>query len=183
MGRLKQLLPWHGSTVIAATFDALSPVCGAGMVVVLGASAGEVAAALGDREFDSVESDPDAEQLVSARLGLSRALERPATAHVLLHPADHPFVSVSVLHALLACEGAADQVVIPTHEGRGGHPILLPRAVAADIFAWTAPPTGGLRAYWETHPNRVARIEVPGSASILHDLDTPEDYRAARFEI
>jgi CTP:molybdopterin cytidylyltransferase MocA len=179
MGEPKQLLPWDGSTVVAAAFDALAGHCGAGMVVVLGQDADRVARALAEREFHRVMSDPDAEQLDSARLGLRRAGGIPEARRVLLHPADHPVIPGAVLTAMLRRAAESSRVLIPTWRGRGGHPVLIPAEVAAGIVSWK--PTGaGLRAYWDLHPDAVQRLEFDDAPQIVMDLDSPEDYDAAR---
>jgi molybdenum cofactor cytidylyltransferase len=180
MGRLKQLLPWGETTIVAAAFDALAGHCGAGMVLVAGDDADAVADALEGRAFRLVAADSDAEQIESAREGLRCALELPGTEHVFLHPADHPVVPAPVLDALLARADAATAFV-PTCGGRGGHPVLIPADIAASIVSLQPGTTGGgLRAYWETHPQNVQRIEFPDAPGLIMDLDSPEDYEAAR---
>jgi CTP:molybdopterin cytidylyltransferase MocA len=179
MGRLKQLLPWGDSSVVAAAFDALARVCGAGVVVVLGDDADRVTDALGKRAFHSVESDSDAEQIHSARLGLRRAVGMPGVARVLLHPADHPVIPPLVVDELLR-RATGERALIPTCRGRGGHPVLIPSAIVEAIVSWEAGPgTGGLRGYWESHPGQVQRVEFPDASELVMDLDTPEDYTAA----
>jgi len=146
------------------------------MVVVVGAEGDRVVAALGDRRFERVESDPDAEQVESARLGLQRALELTGVTSILLHPADHPAVGAGVIDTLLRAASEHDGVIIPTHGGRGGHPVLVPATVARDIT--TARVSDGLRGYWRSRPEIVRRIEFPEAPELTVDLDTPEDYDA-----
>jgi molybdenum cofactor cytidylyltransferase len=181
MGRLKQLLPWGNSTVVAAAFDALAPHCGAGMVVVLGEEAERIMGALAGRTFQSVEGDSDAEQIDSARRGLGCAVGIPGGQRVLLHPADQPIIPPSVVEALLrrACESR--RVLIPTHRGRGGHPVLIPTGIVKAIISSEPDLTArGLRAYWESHPDQVERIEFPDASDLIMDLDSPDDYAAAQ---
>jgi molybdenum cofactor cytidylyltransferase len=180
MGRLKQLLPWGETTIVAAAFDALAGHCDAGMVLVAGEDADAVGGALSGRTFQLVRGDSDAEQIESARQGLRCALELPRVERVFLHPADHPVIPASVLDALLA-RAEAGTALIPTCRGRGGHPVLIPAGIAASIVSWTpGKGGGGLRAYWETHPHLVRRVEFPEAPGLIMDLDSPEDYEAAR---
>jgi molybdenum cofactor cytidylyltransferase len=179
MGCLKQLLPFNDSTVVAASFDALAGHCGAGLVVVLGDHRDEVAQALAGREYTRVEGDSDAQQFDSARRGLGKALELGGVQRVLLHPADHPQVPRSVLDELLGRAADSDRVLLPTYRHRGGHPVLIPVATAADIVSRPAT-EGGLRAYWTGQPDKVERIEFPDAPELVLDLDTPDDYNAAR---
>lgn len=188
MGRLKQLLPWGDSTVVAAAFDALKPHCGAGMVVVVGEEADRITSALGDRVFRAAGSDSDAEQLHSVRLGLQCATKIPGVQRVLLHPADHPFIPHLVVETLLHRATRRDRVLIPSHNGRGGHPVLIPTNVMNSIVSWKPSESGaaageqpgGLRGYWKTHPEAVERIEFSDAPELVLDLDTPDDYAAAQ---
>lgn len=81
-------------------------------------------------------------------------------------PLDHPLV----LQAMLDSR-QNDRAVVPTHEGRGGHPVLLPARARAMILE-SAPPT--------TLRDIVSRIGsirvVVDSPSILLDLDKPADF-------
>ena len=179
MGRLKQLLSWGDTTVVAAAFDALAGHCGAGMVLVAGDDADVVADALEGRAFRLVAADSDAEQIESAREGLRSALEMRRTERVFLHPADHPVIPAPVLDVLLG-RADAQTALIPTHRGRGGHPVLMPAGLAASIVSWRpGAAAGGLRAYWESNPHLVKRVEFPDAPGLVMDLDTPGDYEGA----
>ncbi|MEE8458748.1 MAG: nucleotidyltransferase family protein [Phycisphaerales bacterium] len=181
MGRLKQLLAWGDSTVVAAAFDGLVPYCGAGMVVVVGDDADQVLKALGDRPMHRVHGDSDAEQIHSALLGLRHAVGLPGVRHVLLHPADHPVVPSPVVERMLSRVQASDRAMIPTYGGRGGHPVLIPASVVEAIACCDAGETaGGLRGYWESHPEEVQRVEFPDAGELIMDLDTPDDYASMR---
>jgi molybdenum cofactor cytidylyltransferase len=177
MGRPKQLLPWPpggGTTVVASAFDAIAPACDT-MIVVVGHEGDAVRAALASRPFASVTADPDAPMFESIRRGLAEAARVDPTARVLLHPADHPEVRPGTLDRLRA-EALLHpaQAVCPEHGGRGGHPVLVPPAVAATIVG--ADGDGGLRRIWIDHPGCCRRIVVddPG---VVRDLDTPADYQ------
>ena len=179
MGGLKQVLPWGDSTVVAAAFDGLSPYCGAGVVVVVGVDADRVIEALEPRALLEVRGDSGMEQIHSARLGLSRAVELPGVRYALLHPADHPEIPPSVVEAMLDRVRECDRALIPTCGGRGGHPVLIPVSIVEAIVSCGAGEiTGGLRGYWEAHPDQVQRVEFPAAAGLVMDLDTPGDYAA-----
>jgi len=177
MGRLKQVLPWGDSTVVAAAFDGLAPYCGAGMVVVVGDD--RVVEALQPRPSLKVLGNSDTEQIHSARLGLRAAVTLPGVRQVLLHPADHPVIPSSVVEAMWGRVQERDRAMIPTYGGRGGHPVLIPASVVEAIISCDESETaGGLRGYWERHPDQVQRIEFPDAAGLVMDLDSPDDYAA-----
>jgi molybdenum cofactor cytidylyltransferase len=166
MGQTKQLLPWGDGTVIEASFDALAPFCDS-MVVVLGADKEKIIEALSPRIFSVVESDPDAEQLASIKLGL-----KETSGDVLLHLADHPVIPPEVIPILL--KEVSGCAVLPTSGGKGGHPVFIPRKLVELIVGFQG--SGGLRHFWEEHHELVLRLPIENAKGMLIDLDTPEDY-------
>ena len=105
-------------------------------------------------------------------MGRTGSLQRGLTAargDVLVLPVDHPLVRADTI-AMLAARREA--WVVPTHRGRGGHPIKLgAMGIAA---AMSAPAQTPLREIPRMVGLEVTRIEVddPG---ILANLDTPAD--------
>ena len=180
MGRPKLLLPWPAPdgprAVIAAAFDAIACVCRAMVVVVPAGDDALVAAlvvALGERRFRQVTPDGD-EMIDSVRAGLStsRAIDRDADA--LMQPADHPEVGPGTLAAVLAGRSERNDIaVMPQHDGRGGHPVLIPSQLFGEILSYEGP--GGVRQFWRDHPDRCRRLSVDDPAAV-HDLDTPDQY-------
>ncbi len=175
MGRTKPLVPWTSprgtQPLVVAAYDAVEPVC-EDMVVVLGHDAAAVAAALVGRPFHPVHADPDAPMFESVRAGLTAAAQIDPQATVLLQPGDHPEVAEATLHALIAAArrhpGCA---LIPEYEGRGGHPVVIPPAVARHVVQAECP--AGLRQFWIDHPGLCVRLAVD-DASVVRDVDTPD---------
>lgn len=176
MGGRKQLVPWQTPSgevpLIAAAYDAIHPICRE-IVVVLGAEADLVAAALGVREFRRVDSSPDLPMFESIRAGLVAARALDATAAVVLQPADHPEVGNSTLYTLAHWSLQRPlQAVIPLFESRGGHPVLIPPPVISLILATDCP--AGLAQFWREHPELCVRVPVNDS-TVVCDIDTPDD--------
>jgi molybdenum cofactor cytidylyltransferase len=174
MGGTKQLLPWppDGSTpLVAAAFDAIVGVC-TRMIVVVGHEADAVRSALAPRSFVDVQSDPDADMIESVRAGLRAAADD--TVPVLLHPGDHPEVAPATLETILAAHRREPEcVIMPEHEGRGGHPVLIPFVHIPAILTDDGP--GGLREHWRRHPDLCRRVPVD-DAGVIHAVNRPEDY-------
>ena len=87
---------------------------------------------------------------------------------------DHPLVEESTVALLVERFRQTRQpIVIPTFEGRRGHPVLFGRTVFAELFS--APLQEGARFVVRGRPELVDTVEVddPG---ILADIDTPEQY-------
>lgn len=120
---------------------------------------------------------PERGQTSSAQVGLA-AVPADALA-VALWPVDHALVEVEDMTALLAEARAHPEctIVLPSHQGRAGHPALLRRRLFPAILA-LAPETP-LRDYLKTERQRTAFVIRPSDA-VLVDLDTPADLAAAR---
>jgi CTP:molybdopterin cytidylyltransferase MocA len=181
MGGTKQLAIWATADgpkpLIAAAYDAIQPICDE-IIVVLGHEADAVAAALADRPFYRVESDPDAPMFESIRAGLLAAQSIDAAATVVLHPGDHPEVSPSTLRTLTDWSLQRPvQAIIPQIGDRGGHPALIPPQIALLLLDADCP--SGLGEFWLAHLDLCFRLPL-SDPSALHDINTPADLHTGR---
>lgn len=175
MGRTKQLLPWQtpagNKPLIAAAYDAIRGVC-CEMIVVVGHEAELVVAALADRRFQLVTSDPDAEMFESIRAGLAAAQAIDADSTILLQPGDHPEVAPATLTTLAAAHRERhDCAIMPEFRGSGGHPVFIPPTIALRLISEECP--DGLAQFWRSNPHICQRIQVTDS-SVVRDVDTPD---------
>jgi molybdenum cofactor cytidylyltransferase len=108
----------------------------------------------------------------SVKAGIARV----RAPHFFLLPGDHPLVGPEVYRRLLAASG---EIVIPTFQGRKGHPVRVHSALIPEILGY--PADGTLRDYIRSKGFATMEVEEEG---ILLDVDTPEDYQAlrARYE-
>lgn len=89
-----------------------------------------------------------------------------------LTPGDIPLIRPEVLRAMLAAHG---RVRVPVMGNRGGHPVLMDRAVRDAVLA--EPASSTLRDVL----NRFERTRVPVQGDgILLDIDTPSDYNEVK---
>jgi molybdenum cofactor cytidylyltransferase len=174
MGRPKLSLSLGGRTVIEQVIATLR---GAGIdrvLVVVGPHAAELAPlaeGAGASVLRLANETPDMRATVEAGLTWAEANWRPrATDSFLLVPADHPALDAGAVKELIAVAGTHD-LAIPTFNRKRGHPALIGWRHVAGLRAL---PAGlGLNTYLRQQATR----EVPvASASVLVDLDTPEDY-------
>jgi molybdenum cofactor cytidylyltransferase len=169
--RPKQLVSWHGKPLVwhavrAAIEGGLSPV-----VVVLGSGAEEVRASLRDEPVRFVHNKAWEEgQSTSVRAGLA-SVEREAEAVVFLL-SDTPFVDGHLVAALLHEHRLSlTPIVAPQVEGRWANPVLFDRETFRDLASLY----GDLGGRLLFDHFRIAGIQW--DASILVDIDTPEDLR------
>jgi molybdenum cofactor cytidylyltransferase len=179
MGRPKLTLPFKGKTVLECVLGAVRRAGIEHILVVVGPHVpelGPLAESAGAQVLALTEATPHLRDTVE--LGLKwieeRFHPRPDDRWFLV-PADHPMLDDAVFAQLLAARDACTtcSIVIPTYEGKRGHPTLLDWTHAAGIRAF--PAGGRLNAY--VRQQAAATLEVPvNSAGVVRDLDTQKDY-------
>jgi len=174
MGSPKALLDAGDGRSFVVTICETAQAGGAGaLVIVLGPPhADTIRAALPVGPTVALNPHPERGMLSSVQAGV-RAL--PPVESTLIWPVDVPAVRPSTVRALLSVEPG--RIVIPTHGGRGGHPLRIPSARFTELDALD--PALSLRALVQVRPDDVVRLPVD-DLSILVDVDTPDDLRRLR---
>lgn len=171
MGRCKQLLPLDSQTVIARCLETLLTAGLDEVIVVVGPHGEEVGRAA--RAYPVrvvVNTDPEADMAASLRRG-RQALSHGITG-VVVALCDYPLVTAETVAQLVAEHRRGPRkILIPCHNGRRGHPPLVPRQVLDSL---TAPLT--LRDVLRENQQQVEHVPVD-DGGVLLDMDTPEDYR------
>jgi molybdenum cofactor cytidylyltransferase len=170
MGEAKALLRGRdGRSFVQSIADAARAGGCGGVTVVVGPPHGEaIRRALPAGAGATLNPRPERGMLSSVQAGLA-ALPAAATA-ALVWPVDVPLVRAETVRAILAA--APGKIVVPTHAGKGGHPLRLPRRCFADALALAL--DGGLRALLAARAGDVARLPVDDPA-VLVDFDTRDD--------
>ena len=173
MGALKQLLPLGDRRLIERVVDQLTAQVGR-VVVVVGHRGDEIAAVLAGRPVVCVPNPDTAGGMASSvQCGIRGA--GPAAAY-LICLGDQPVLD-GILEPLLAAANTSPKgILIPTFQGRRGHPLLVRHRYVEQILALG--PDQGLNTLTRAH--RDDTFEVPvGEPGVLEDLDTPADYQRA----
>ncbi len=172
MGSPKALLRVGGATFLSRAIRALREG-GCAPVIVSVRDPGDDIGLLALSEADRVVVPAD--PTLGPIAGLQAALPHvdPKMAGIVVLPVDHPLVTPATVTALISA--AADpgaRIVLPTHEGRAGHPVFFAAAVFVELMAPNL--HEGARGVVRSDPNRVRAVAVedPG---VLANLDTPED--------
>ncbi|MBZ5542664.1 MAG: nucleotidyltransferase family protein [Acidobacteriia bacterium] len=175
MGRDKALLTYRGQTFLETIVATLNEAGIERIAVVLGHHAEEIQRAT---KLSGVEVVVNAKyrlgQTSSLQAGL-RALDAPDLEAAVLCLVDHPAVSAATLRQLIeSFRGSRPPVVIPTHQGRRGHPVVISRALFPELLSLG--PTEGANTVLRRHRDATQFVEVddPG---ILLDVDAPETFR------
>lgn len=195
-GMLKQVLPWHGTPLVAhVARQALACPDIRDVIVTTGAQADLVNEAL-NSVADGIEqiqhipkipvqimvSDWAEGQSRSVRAGLAAAQARAAgklSAAVFLL-ADQPWVTPALLSALVQRHRETlAPVVAPRYKGKRGNPVLFDRRTFAEFDSLDG--DTGARAVIRRHEDDIAWVDWP-TDEILRDIDTPEDYVQAQHD-
>ncbi len=86
--------------------------------------------------------------------------------------ADMPYISPATIRAVAAQLKAGAGIVIPTYEGRRGHPVGLAAKFTDELLALKG--DEGARSIIKNHADEVTLLET-NDAGILADIDTPAD--------
>ena len=174
MGKPKALLRVHGRTFVQAVVDALSVGgCEPVISVVPGdAVIAEAARATGARVLTNPR--PGEGPITSLRLALADLED--SVEGVIYLAVDYPCVSAETVATLLGTARSTDApLVIPTYEGKRGHPSFFRQSLFRELMDPTL--YGGARTVVHRHLDHAELVAVhdPG---IRLDIDTPAQYEA-----
>ena len=180
MGEPKQLLQVGGRPLLEVAVDAACASHLGEVVVVLGARAEEIKAAV-DFGRARVVINPDYEQGLSTSLRAGIASLGAEVSRALVILGDQPDVNASLLDRLLDLQEASGlPAAALSFEGLLHPPMVLAREMWSGLE--TLDGDVGLRAVVRAHPERVAALpaERPGGHPV--DIDTPEDFEKLAAE-
>jgi molybdenum cofactor cytidylyltransferase len=175
MGRDKALLPWRGTTFLAAQIELLRPRTECVLVV-----AGKNCLSLqpvveANGALLAVNQQPEMGQFSSLQTGLREALARGCDA-VIFSLVDRPPVQPRTLQLLRQSFGQATEgiwAIHPEYAGRRGHPILLGREMISAFLR--APASSTAREVQDQHRERISCLLVDDPLTIAN-VNTPAEY-------
>jgi molybdenum cofactor cytidylyltransferase len=111
--------------------------------------------------------------LTSVQCGVAAAA--PETTWFLVALLDQPAIDpATVTHLIETALEAPERIVIPTFEGRRGHPLLFRADLAPEVLTLSG--EIGLRELMQRHPEEILHVPVT-SDTVVRDMDTPEEYQ------
>jgi molybdenum cofactor cytidylyltransferase len=175
MGRLKQLLPWGGTALIAWQVGQLREAGAGEVVVVLGHEAELIRPAVPVEARVVVNEAYKEGRATSLRAG-AEATPDGAEA-VLILSVDQPRPAWLAQELIEAWRADRPLIMSPRFERRYGHPILLDGSLLPELRQ-VRDETLGLRAVIDRHVERARSLTI-SNQSVDVDLNTPADYEAA----
>jgi molybdenum cofactor cytidylyltransferase len=170
MGRPKALLPYREGTFLEHLLEVTRHPRIGWQRVVLGAGA-EVIRSLAKLDASIVVLNPDWEQgqLSSIWAGI-RSLSGTKTDGIVLCPVDHPLVSARLVADLVEKFYAEKKViVVPTYDGRRGHPAIFSSALYEELLA--APADKGARSVVWAHTAEILEVPTDEEGVVLNIND------------
>ena len=177
-GKNKLLTQIEGKPMIRRVVEAALNSKVDEVLIVLGWEAGRVRQVLSDLPCRFVmNKDFEKGQSSSVKAGLREVSD--TTQAILVLPGDIAMIDQRSINMVVdAYNNHKNPLVVASHKGRHGHPILLGRQLFDDIGK-VDEATYGLKAVVNKHENEMQVVET-GSDSTLFDVDTPEDLKRAR---
>jgi molybdenum cofactor cytidylyltransferase len=173
MGKFKQLLALGGKTFVECCVDNLLASSVDDVLVVTGHREADIRSAIGDRPVRFAHNPGYRDGMSSSiKRGIDAVTEEAHACLIAL--VDQPQIGPDIINRVVETYRKDNTlIVIPTYEGRNGHPIILDLKLREQILAMDR--RQGLRQVVHAHENDIARVEISSDA-VLKDFDFPEDY-------
>ena len=177
-GGKKLLTPIAGEPLLDHTIRSLLDGGVTEVIVVVSADARRELArditAMNDARVRVLENaDPSRGMFSSVQIGVAGAVGDA----VLILPGDMPYVRPETVRALIAAYRERAAIVSPRHQGKRGHPVVMPLSLRDEIAA-TAP-TANLHDVIHHHQDERVDLEVE-DAGVNRDVDIPADLERPR---
>jgi len=173
MGRPKLLLPLRDRTIFEVSLGNLVRSRVDEVIVVLGHRADGFLPLIRGKKVKAVINPHHSQGMsTSVRRGLDAVASESQGLMIAL--ADQPFIPPEVIDRLIeAFQGTSKGIVVPTFQGRRGHPVIFHRRYMEELRSLSGDQGG--RELLHRNPEDLLEVEVdcPG---VITDIDTLEDY-------
>ncbi|MEM7227645.1 MAG: nucleotidyltransferase family protein [Planctomycetota bacterium] len=179
MGKPKQLMMLGERTLLESTLESLRAPCAVTIVVV---HAGIASNARSSKRVEVIQNDDPASGMIdSIRLAMDHAdAGMPRIGGWMVVPGDLPgLTSNEITPCIDAFRAHPESIIIAAHQGRHGHPMIIPASMTSDIRSSAC--DNGLRDLKVLHRDRLHIVDCP-SAAVLRNINTPSDYERLRRE-
>lgn len=179
-GRVKQLLPWRGKTLLENAIDVAMQSSAHQVYVVLGAHAGEIRLAIRNTSAQViVNREWETGQASGIRAGV-RVIPPHIDAAIFIN-ADQPLITSAAIDRVIARYYVTDApMVVSQFAGRRGSPVLFDRAHFAELMQLEGEQGG--RELFARHADELAYVDFE-DARLGLDVDTPEEYENVMREM
>jgi molybdenum cofactor cytidylyltransferase len=177
MGSPKALLLYHDQTFLEHLIDVTRHPKISVQKVVLGAGSVEISRRAGVDSAITVENPDWKDGQLSSMQAAIRALSTTPTDGILFCLVDHPLITSALINDLVEkFYSTGKQIVVPTHRGRRGHPVIFSAKLFDELLA--APLETGARAVVWNHAREVEEVPTEEEGAVLN-LNDPDTFKHA----
>ncbi|MCS6949145.1 MAG: nucleotidyltransferase family protein [Armatimonadota bacterium] len=174
MGSPKMLLPFGDKTIIETVLDHVTASQVSHTVVVLGYGWTKIYNLIEHLPVEVIVN-PRPEQGMISSVQWAIAQMNQSADGILIVLGDQPLIPTWVHDTLIdAFTYRPDRIIVPTYEGKRGHPVLFSARFREEIL--NLPTDRGLNTLLHTHPEAVHEVPVD-TDTILLQVNTPEEYQ------
>jgi molybdenum cofactor cytidylyltransferase len=172
-GRIKQLLPWRGKTLIENAIDIAVASNASEKIVILGAHVDEIRPVIrGTLARIQINSQWQTGHASTIRAGIN-ALAPTIDAAIFIN-ADQPLLTSRVINRIMQTYFETDaSIVAPVYAGKRTSPVLFNRTHFAELL--TLQNEQGGRELLSKYRDQIEFVEFDDE-SLSWDVDTPEEY-------
>jgi len=173
MGVNKLSLPWGKKTVFEHCLDTLLRSNVKEVIVVLNHRTKRMLRFKGRRAKLIMNPHYREGMSTSIRRGIRAA--DPNSQGILIALGDQPLLQTRTINALIRAFGQKrGSIVLPSYQGRGGHPVLFDRCYKKMLISLQGD-VGG-KSIVERYPGNVVKV-LTKSEAVVKDIDTWKDYK------
>ena len=175
MGDFKPLMYVDGRTALSGLVETIRGAGVDDILVVTGFSRDKLAESVTHLRIDEAyNGEYESGMFSSIKTGIAKAMELwPEKEGLLLFPVDCPIISIETIRAVMNKGDEKPGFVVPTFEGKKGHPLLVPPGAAEEILSMDD--SCGLKDLIDRDPLSMTRIPVNDEGCVM-DMDDPESY-------
>jgi molybdenum cofactor cytidylyltransferase len=175
MGTPKALLRYRGKTFVEHLLEVTRHPRVGVTRVVLGAHVDEIRALLRDDAASIVVNAGWQKGQLSSIQAAIRSLAPIKTSGMILCPVDHPMVHAALVAKLIEeFDASGKPIVLPTFEGRRGHPLIFRADLYPEILN-ASPDVGARQVVW-AHAGEVLEVATEEEGVVVN-LNDPESLK------
>ena len=175
LGRLKQLLPYNGKTLLQHVIDEAAKANASPIVVVTGSNEAEVADSISDKKVNIIFNKDWSEGMASGIVAGVRKINEldSSLEKIIITVCDQPFVIASIFEQLDQAQlKSGKNIIASKYSNTKGTPVLFTRKYFSHLLKLQG--DHGAKKILEANQEDVAAIDFP-KGNI--DIDTVKDYK------
>lgn len=173
MGRMKMLLPFRGVAMLEKVIENVHDAGLENITVVLGFKKEELIGLVEKKCVNYCVNNYYSEGMLSSVICGVKNISNDYR-YLMVFQGDQPLITPGTIGRLITEAGKTSKgLLIPVHEGKRGHPLMVGRKLAAKIEFLD--PSKGLKALSVENPDQVHEVNV-NDPGIHKDFDTYDEY-------